>query len=173
MTEGGCSGWSCSTLSTFQAQSAPKATMSRSDVDVRSVRSLVSFGTPSSSQPGGYGGRDRDWADHFPWYWDETEPPGPGGNHADRGNQLDVNIEDEILFLSDAPDGAPGTELSFRTYLTGVPEQGSDPVFLGGWGWDVEVRGKQVTVGEVERLEEDAPTASEFEEILAGSSCPA
>lgn len=122
---------------------------------------------------GGYGGRDRDWSDHLPWYWDETEPPRAEARHADPDNQLDENIEDETLFLSDAPGGANGTELSFRTYLTGVPDQGDSPVFLGGFGWSVEISSGRVKVGNVERLVADEPAPSDFEGILAGSSCPA
>jgi hypothetical protein len=121
---------------------------------------------------GGYGGLDRDWADQLPWYWDEAEPPGPGGGHADRGNQLDVNLEDGSLFHSDAPDGAPGTKLVFRTYLTGVAEQGSAPVFLGGWSWSFTIDEYRGRVSAVKRLAEDEPQQADFDAILADSSCP-
>lgn len=121
---------------------------------------------------GGYGAPDRFWADDIPWYWNETERPGPQQSRKERRHLLDANIWKGSLFMSDAPDGAPGTVLVFRTYLTGVPKQGKSPVFLGGWTWSFRIGESQARVRAVGRLAENEPPPSNYEEILAASSCP-
>lgn len=96
---------------------------------------------------GGYGndpgtaGDDTQWADGFPWYWDEGADPPAGTDGFSDGLNVDDNTDANGLDFSDFPGGAAGTELKFKTYLVSVNDDGSFHSLHGGFSWSWSTTG--------------------------------
>jgi hypothetical protein len=99
---------------------------------------------------GGLGGQ---WADGLPWYWDEEVPDDPLNTPGfdpifQLGSQLDKSDPDpeapfDQLRYEDFPQDAPGTEVTFVTWLVSLNEDGSVHSYHGGftWTWEAEEGG--------------------------------
>jgi hypothetical protein len=77
--------------------------------------------------PGGYGndpttgGDDTQWADDFPWYWDEGPDPPAGTPGFENGyNRLDNEPTGSMLRFRDFPGGPDGTRVTFSLALVSL-----------------------------------------------------
>ena len=112
-------------------------------VDAAGNRLFSSYDDPP---PGGYGndpntpGDDTQWADKFPWYWDEEDPPigtSGGGNHLrDRQLDLDNDGAKEFLQYGDTPHGIADTQLEIVVTLVSLNADGSLHSRHGGFIWN-------------------------------------
>lgn len=92
--------------------------------------------------PGGYGndpntGDDEtQWADDFPWYWDEGPDPPPGTpGFQDGYHRLDNQPTGSLLKFEDFPGGPDGLSLRFHVALVSLNADNSLHATYGGFDW--------------------------------------
>jgi len=121
------------------------------------------------------GGLGSQWADDLPWYFDEKPVPNPlpAGKVADvppNAFQLSKNSTDPKLNYFDFPGGAPGLNLSFKTWLVSLNADSSFHSFHEGFSWDFSITLGPVVVSAAGNLQALAnpPGNALYQNLIGG-----
>lgn len=114
------------------------------------------------------GGYSYLWADNFPWYWNEGDPPVPQPPNYDPFFNLSNQgpVTGNVLHFEDGPSGPDGTMISFLTCLASVNADHSLHQLYGGFLWDyVDPVGP--TGPSIQNLRAKTPEPSSIVSLLA------